>query len=166
VVRSQPRQIVPQDLILKKTITRKCWWNGSKCKPWVQTAVLQKKTHKVYLWFLFGGGLLYMNSYTIFKWNLYLLFQYLFLSFLFSCLSVLAWIIVWWTEMTIKSILVLFLILERLHLKPHGFAVWFLCMCVLWYWRLNPGLYAYCINALLLSNTPSPGFTIEIDFLL
>jgi hypothetical protein len=32
----------------KNTITKKGWWSGSRCMPWVQTSVLQKK--KVYLW--------------------------------------------------------------------------------------------------------------------
>jgi hypothetical protein len=32
-----------EDLILKKPITKKDWWSGSRCRPWVHTPVLQKK---------------------------------------------------------------------------------------------------------------------------
>jgi hypothetical protein len=32
-----------QDPISKKHFTKKGWWSGSRCKPWVQTSVLQKK---------------------------------------------------------------------------------------------------------------------------
>jgi hypothetical protein len=32
-VRSQPRQVVPQDPNLKKSFTKKGWWGGSRCRP-------------------------------------------------------------------------------------------------------------------------------------
>jgi hypothetical protein len=38
---SQPGQIVPWDPILKKPFTKKGWWSGSRCRPWVQAPVLQ-----------------------------------------------------------------------------------------------------------------------------
>jgi hypothetical protein len=28
---------------LEKNITKKGWWSGSRCRPWVQTPVLKKK---------------------------------------------------------------------------------------------------------------------------
>jgi hypothetical protein len=34
------------DPMLKKPITKKCWWSGSRCRPWVQTPVPQKKKKK------------------------------------------------------------------------------------------------------------------------
>jgi hypothetical protein len=35
------------DPILKKTYhQKKDWWSGSRCKPWVQTPVLQKQNTK------------------------------------------------------------------------------------------------------------------------
>jgi hypothetical protein len=50
-VRSQPRQIVCESLSQKKKkpFTKKGWWTGSRCKPWPQTPISQKKG---------GGGLL------------------------------------------------------------------------------------------------------------
>jgi hypothetical protein len=30
---------------LKKTITKKGWWSGSRCRPWVQTPVPHTHTH-------------------------------------------------------------------------------------------------------------------------
>jgi hypothetical protein len=35
-----------ETLSWKKPITKKGWWSGSRCRPWVQTAVLQKKPQK------------------------------------------------------------------------------------------------------------------------
>jgi hypothetical protein len=32
-----------QDPILKKPITQKGWWSGSRCRPWVQAPVLQRQ---------------------------------------------------------------------------------------------------------------------------
>jgi hypothetical protein len=31
------------DLISKRPFTKKGWWSGARCRPWVQTSVLQKK---------------------------------------------------------------------------------------------------------------------------
>jgi hypothetical protein len=42
-VQSQPRQIVCETLSRKKSITKKGWWSGSRCRPGVQTPALQKK---------------------------------------------------------------------------------------------------------------------------
>jgi hypothetical protein len=33
--------------MLKKPITRKGWWSGSRCRPWVQAPVLKKKKKRV-----------------------------------------------------------------------------------------------------------------------
>jgi hypothetical protein len=35
-----------RDPISKIPITKEGWWNGSRCRPWVQTPVLQKKKKK------------------------------------------------------------------------------------------------------------------------
>jgi hypothetical protein len=43
VVWSQPGQIVYKTLCGKKPITKKGWWNGSRCRPWVQTLIPQKQ---------------------------------------------------------------------------------------------------------------------------
>jgi hypothetical protein len=41
---SQPGQIVQETLSQKKkTITKKGWWSGSRCRPWVQAPVQQNK---------------------------------------------------------------------------------------------------------------------------
>jgi hypothetical protein len=42
-VKSELRQIVHKTLSQEKSITRKGWWSDSRCRPWVQTLVLQKK---------------------------------------------------------------------------------------------------------------------------
>jgi hypothetical protein len=34
------------DSISKKPFTKKGWWSGSRCKPWVQTPVPQKKKNR------------------------------------------------------------------------------------------------------------------------
>jgi hypothetical protein len=44
-VRSQPGQIVHENLSWKKPITEKGWWSGSRCRPWVQTPVPYARTH-------------------------------------------------------------------------------------------------------------------------
>jgi hypothetical protein len=31
---------------LKKPVTKKAWWSGSRCRPWVQTQVLGKENQK------------------------------------------------------------------------------------------------------------------------
>jgi hypothetical protein len=36
----------PQDPILKEPITKKGWWSGSRCRPWVQTPVPPTHTHR------------------------------------------------------------------------------------------------------------------------
>jgi hypothetical protein len=46
MVQSQPGQIDGETLSQKQPITKKGWWSGSKCRPWVQTPVLQKKKKK------------------------------------------------------------------------------------------------------------------------
>jgi hypothetical protein len=43
VVGSQPGQIVWKTLSWKKPIPKKGWWSGSRCRPWVQSPVLQKE---------------------------------------------------------------------------------------------------------------------------
>jgi hypothetical protein len=43
MVWSQPRQIVLRDPILKKPFTKKGWWSGSRCRPWIQATVPQKE---------------------------------------------------------------------------------------------------------------------------
>jgi hypothetical protein len=35
------------DPILKKSITKKGWWSGSRCRPWVQAPVQQQQQQKV-----------------------------------------------------------------------------------------------------------------------
>jgi hypothetical protein len=35
-----------QDPIWKKPFTKKVWWNGWRCRSWVQTPVLKKKRKK------------------------------------------------------------------------------------------------------------------------
>jgi hypothetical protein len=40
---SQPRQIVHETLSWKNPITKKGWWRGLRCRPWVQTLVLREK---------------------------------------------------------------------------------------------------------------------------
>jgi hypothetical protein len=39
------------DLILKKPFTEKGWWNGSRCRPWGQAPVPQKKKKVVFNYF-------------------------------------------------------------------------------------------------------------------
>jgi hypothetical protein len=39
IVWSQPGKIVCKTLSQKKPITKKGWWSGSRCRPWVQTPV-------------------------------------------------------------------------------------------------------------------------------
>jgi hypothetical protein len=39
----QPRQIVCEIQFQKKHITKKSWWSGSKCRPWVQAPELKIK---------------------------------------------------------------------------------------------------------------------------
>jgi hypothetical protein len=46
MVWSQPRQIVPKILSQKKPFTKKSWWSGSRCRPWIQTPILQNKKGK------------------------------------------------------------------------------------------------------------------------
>jgi hypothetical protein len=49
-VRSQLGQIVCETLSQKKkkkTHHKKVWWSGSRCRPWVQNPVLQKREKKV-----------------------------------------------------------------------------------------------------------------------
>jgi hypothetical protein len=47
MVHSQPGEIVHETLALKKSITKKGWWSGSRCRPWVQSPVPPKqKTNK------------------------------------------------------------------------------------------------------------------------
>jgi hypothetical protein len=41
-IQSQLEQIACETLSQKKKITQKGWWIGSKCRPRVQTPVLQK----------------------------------------------------------------------------------------------------------------------------
>jgi hypothetical protein len=43
---SQPGQIVHKTLSQKNLSQKRGWWNGSRCRPWVQTPVLQKKKKK------------------------------------------------------------------------------------------------------------------------
>jgi hypothetical protein len=42
-VQSQPWQIVLWDPISKKPVTKKGWWSSSRCRPWVEAPVPQKK---------------------------------------------------------------------------------------------------------------------------
>jgi hypothetical protein len=42
----RPRQIVLWNPIMKKPITKKDWWSGSRCSSWVQTLVPKKKKTK------------------------------------------------------------------------------------------------------------------------
>jgi hypothetical protein len=42
-VQGQPRQNSSQDPISKYPFTKKGWWSGSRCRPWVQTPVWEKK---------------------------------------------------------------------------------------------------------------------------
>jgi hypothetical protein len=37
---------ISRDLILKMPNTKQDWWNGSRCRPWVQAPALQKKKKK------------------------------------------------------------------------------------------------------------------------
>jgi hypothetical protein len=39
----QPRQIIHETLSWKYLSLKKSWWSDSRCRPWVQTPVLQKK---------------------------------------------------------------------------------------------------------------------------
>jgi hypothetical protein len=43
---SQPGQIVPETLSRKTPFTKKNWWCSSKCRPSVQTPVLQRKKRR------------------------------------------------------------------------------------------------------------------------
>jgi hypothetical protein len=42
-VQSQPGKIVRETISRKHPSQKKGWWSGSRCKPSVQTPVLQKK---------------------------------------------------------------------------------------------------------------------------
>jgi hypothetical protein len=44
-VGSHPGQIVYKTLS-QKTLPKKGWWSGSRCRPWVQALFLQKKNKK------------------------------------------------------------------------------------------------------------------------
>jgi hypothetical protein len=46
VVQSQPGQIVHKRPYLEKPFTERGWWSGSRCRPWVQAPVPQKKKKK------------------------------------------------------------------------------------------------------------------------
>jgi hypothetical protein len=43
VVQSQPRQISGRPYLKKTHHKKKGWWSGSRCRPRVQTPVLEKK---------------------------------------------------------------------------------------------------------------------------
>jgi hypothetical protein len=47
---SQHGQIVCKTLSQEKPITKKNWWSGLRCRPWVQAPVPQKKKKKWGLW--------------------------------------------------------------------------------------------------------------------
>jgi hypothetical protein len=40
---SWPRQIVRETLSRKNLHKKKCWWSGSRCRPWVQAPVQKEK---------------------------------------------------------------------------------------------------------------------------
>jgi hypothetical protein len=54
--RSQPRQIVLRNPILKKLFTKKGLWSGSRYRPWVQAPIPQKKKKRCIhvMWATFG----------------------------------------------------------------------------------------------------------------
>jgi hypothetical protein len=54
MVQSQPRQIVCETLSWKKPISKKGWWSGSRCRPWVQAPATH--TQKVFAVVLPCGG--------------------------------------------------------------------------------------------------------------
>jgi hypothetical protein len=47
---NQLRQTGRETLSWKKPITKKGWWSGSRCRPWVQTPVLPKKIMESQVW--------------------------------------------------------------------------------------------------------------------
>jgi hypothetical protein len=51
---SKPPQKTVQEILKKKKKPSqiKGWWSGSRCRPWVQTPVLQKKKEKSFFTFL------------------------------------------------------------------------------------------------------------------
>jgi hypothetical protein len=46
MVQNQPGQRVCENLSWKRSSQKKGWWSGSRCRPWVQVPVLQKKKKK------------------------------------------------------------------------------------------------------------------------
>jgi hypothetical protein len=46
-VQSQPGQNSLWDCLEKKKYQKKGWWSGSRCRPWVQTPVLQKPNQTI-----------------------------------------------------------------------------------------------------------------------
>jgi hypothetical protein len=86
-VRSQPRQVLLWDPISKKPITKKSWWNGSRCRPWVQALVLLKNKTKPFMLvcllklncFVFVGFIFYVLTTNFF------LLIFIFLLFICAC---------------------------------------------------------------------------------
>jgi hypothetical protein len=60
VVGSQPRQIFLWDPFSIKPFTKKGWWNGLRCKSWVQTPTPQKILHCDYRHISFNILLIYL----------------------------------------------------------------------------------------------------------